>query len=70
VIDMAVAREKPVLLLKKLGALALLLIGFLLAALGYHDRSTGLTIIGIVLIAAGLALWALKIIRRNQRGQL
>jgi hypothetical protein len=67
---MALAGEKPILLIKKLGGLFLLLFGLLLAGLGFRDGSTSLIIIGILLLAAGVVLLALKIIRRNQNIQL
>ena len=58
--------DKPVFLIKKLGGLLLLICGILLAALAYSDGSTGLTVLGILLVAGGVVLMALKIYRRNQ----
>jgi hypothetical protein len=66
----AYAGEKPVLLIKKLGALILLLFGVLLTAVGYNSGSTGLSVLGMLLLAAGAILLALKIARRNQPDQL
>ena len=40
------------------------------AALGFSNEATGLTAIGILLLAAGAILLTLKIIRRNQGRQL
>jgi hypothetical protein len=42
----------------------------LLTALGFNVGSTGLTAIGIVLLAAGVVVMALKIMRRNPNRQL
>jgi hypothetical protein len=67
---MALAGESPILLIKKLGGVLLLLFGLLLTALGFNGESTGLTAIGILSLAAGAILLVLKIIRRNQGGQL
>jgi uncharacterized membrane protein YidH (DUF202 family) len=58
--------ETPVLLIKKMGGLLLLIVGFLLAALGYENGSNGLAMLGIVLVAIGIVLLVLKIFRRNQ----
>jgi uncharacterized membrane protein HdeD (DUF308 family) len=67
---MALAGESPILLIKKLGGILLLLFGLLLMALGFDSESTALTAIGILSLAAGAILLALKIIRRNQNRQL
>jgi drug/metabolite transporter (DMT)-like permease len=67
---MAVAVERPILLIKKLGGILLLFFGLLLTALGLSDDSTGLTTLGILLLAAGAILMVLKIIRRNQNTPL
>jgi hypothetical protein len=67
---MALAGESPILLIKKLGGILLLLFGLLLTAIGFNNESTGLTAIGILLLAAGAILLTLKIIRRNQGSQL
>jgi hypothetical protein len=62
----AYAGEKPILLIKKLGGLVLVILGCLLAATGYSTGGTALGIIGIGLLAGGLLLLVLKIVRRNQ----
>ena len=67
---MAIAAERPVLLIKKLGGVLLLLFGLLLTALGMSSEASGLTTIGIVLLVAGAIFLALKIVRRNQDGQI
>jgi uncharacterized membrane protein HdeD (DUF308 family) len=67
---MALAGERPILLIKKLGGVLLLVFGLLLTALGFNSESTGLTAIGILLLAAGAILLVLKIIRRNQSSRL
>jgi drug/metabolite transporter (DMT)-like permease len=67
---MAVASERPILLIKKLGGVLLLLFGLLLTALGLSNESNGLTTIGILLLVAGAIFLALKIVRRNQESQL
>jgi branched-subunit amino acid transport protein AzlD len=67
---MALAGERPILLIKKLGGILLLLFGLLLTALGFSSESTALTAIGILSLAAGAIFLALKIIRRNQDSQL
>jgi hypothetical protein len=60
------AGEKPILLIKKLGGILLLFVGLLLTAVGFSNGSTGLAVVGILALAAGLILLALKIVRRNQ----
>jgi uncharacterized membrane protein HdeD (DUF308 family) len=62
----AYAGEKPVLLLKKLGGLLLVIFGCFLMAVGLNSGAIALTAIGTLLLAAGLGLLVLKIIRRNQ----
>ena len=64
------ATEKPVLMIKKLGGVLLLICGILLTVLAYGEGSTGLTAHGILLIAAGMILMVLKIVRRNQGVEL
>jgi drug/metabolite transporter (DMT)-like permease len=66
----ASATETPVFLIKKLGGLALVICGIIVAAFGYGDGSKGLALVGIGLAALGVILMALKIIRRNQGNQL
>ncbi len=60
------AGEKPILLIKKLAGILLLFVGLFLIAVGFSNGSTGLTVVGILALAAGLILLALKIVRRNQ----
>jgi uncharacterized membrane protein len=67
---MAIAIERPILLIKKLGGVLLLVFGLLLTALGFTSESSGLTAIGIVLLVAGAIFLTLKIIRRNRDSQL
>jgi uncharacterized membrane protein len=67
---MAVADERPILLIKKLGGILLLLFGLLLTALGFNSESNGLTAIGVLSLVAGAIFLALKIVRRNQDSQL
>jgi uncharacterized membrane protein HdeD (DUF308 family) len=54
------------LLVKKLGGLLLLILGLLLLAMGFNSESTSTTVLGFVALAAGAALLALKIFRRNR----
>jgi Flp pilus assembly protein TadB len=56
----------PSLLGKKLGGLFLVIVGFLLIAAGVSVPSTGLTIFGTLVLAVGLILLVLKIMRRNE----
>ena len=58
--------ETPILLLKKLGGVLLLILGFVLTAVGFGGGSTMVTVLGFLLLAGGMALLALKILRRNQ----
>ena len=57
------------LLVKKLGGVVLILFGVIGIAVGLEYRTTGfsagITGAGIVALACGIALLALKIIRRN-----
>ncbi len=59
----------PLLLLKKLGGIMLILFGIIGIAVGLEYRTTGfsagITGAGIVALLWGMALLALKIIRRN-----
>ena len=59
----------PLLLVKKLGGVVLILFGIIGIAVGLEYRTTGfsagITGAGIVAILWGMALLALKIIRRN-----
>ena len=67
---MAVSGDQPVSLLKKLSGLIVILLGFLLTASGYSSGSTEYLTLGIALIAIGLVLLVLMIIRRNQNRQV
>ena len=58
--------EAPVMLMKKLGGMVSLILGCLLTALGIEFQSHSSTVVGILFLALGAALLALKIIRRNQ----
>lgn len=58
--------EGPVFLTKKLGGLALIILGCLLTGWGVKAGYTGMAILGVVLLAAGAILLVLKIVRRNQ----
>ena len=57
------------LLMKKLGGVVLILFGIIGIAVGLEYRTTGFSAgiagVGIVALALGMALLALKIIRRN-----
>ena len=59
----------PLLLLKKLGGIMLILFGIIGIAVGLEYRTTGfsagITGAGVVALLWGMALLALKIIRRN-----
>jgi hypothetical protein len=61
--------DGALLLVKKLGGIVLILFGLIGIAVGLEYRtlefSAGLTGAGIVALACGMALLALKIIRRN-----
>ena len=62
----AYASDKPVLLIKKFGAVAALIIGLMLTATGLSNDYRGLTIVGGLLLVAGVILLAFKIVSRNQ----
>lgn len=63
---MAAAGKEPAFLIKKLGGVVLLLLGLLIAGVGFSDRSIALIILGVLLLLAGLGLLMAKIVRRNQ----
>lgn len=67
---MSLNGDKPISLFKKLGGLIAVILGFLLAAVGYRDGSTEYLTMGSVLIAFGLVLIVLMIVRRNQSRQI
>jgi drug/metabolite transporter (DMT)-like permease len=58
--------DMPIFLMKKIGGVTLLVLGLLLTAWGYGSESNALAILGVLLLAVGIALLALKIIRRNR----
>jgi hypothetical protein len=62
------ADDKPVLLIKKFGAVASLVLGLLLTATGLSGEYPTLTMVGVLLLAFGAILLVLKILRRNQGG--
>jgi len=61
--------DGALLLVKKLGGVVLILVGIIGIAVGLEYRTTGFSAgiigAGIVALACGMALLALKIIRRN-----
>ena len=57
--------EGPALLIKKVAGLFLILLGFAGIAFGVESGSTGLLVLGVVAALIGIALLALKIVRRN-----
>lgn len=57
--------ETSSLLTKKLSAMALLILGFLILSMGYWYDSFFTILIGVLALAAGAAIWIVKIIRRN-----
>ena len=61
--------DGALLLVKKLGGVVLILFGIVGIAVGLEYRtigfSPGITVAGVVALAWGMALLALKIIRRN-----
>ena len=58
-----------VLLAKKLGGLILIILGCVLAAGGFEFGSAGTIVFGVLLLALGVVLLVLKIVRRNQGSQ-
>lgn len=57
-------------LAKKFGGILLLVLGFVITAYGFGTESNGLGILGLVLLACGVVLLILKIVRRNQSAPL
>jgi len=53
------------LLAKKLGGLAFVVMGLLGLASGYYNGSGWLTLTGILSLGIGVGLLAIKVIRRN-----
>jgi membrane-bound ClpP family serine protease len=64
------ADEGYVLFAKKLYGLFLIILGFVLIAVGANSNAPGLTAIGILSLIAGVILLVLKIIRRNEGSQI
>lgn len=64
------ATGDPSLLGKKLGGLFLVILGLVLIAIGVSTDSTGLIVFGTLVLAAGLILMVLKIMRRNEGAQV
>jgi hypothetical protein len=64
----AVEGGTPVLLLKKMGGMILLVVGSALAAVGFGSDVRGLGVVGLLIMALGLVLLILKIVKRNQAG--
>ena len=60
--------EGSILLIKKLGGLLLVVLGFIVMAAGISTDSTGFVVLGTLVLVAGAILLALKIIRRNEAG--
>jgi hypothetical protein len=60
------ASDRPLLFIKKIGGLALLLLGAAMIVLGYTEGSNGIKVFGGLLLAGGIILLVLKIYRRNQ----
>ncbi len=60
------ATGDPSLLGKKLGGLFLVILGLVLIAIGVSTESTGLVVFGTLVLAVGLILMVLKIMRRNE----
>lgn len=59
--------EGPILLIKKLGGLLLIVLGFLLIATGINADYTGLAYVGGAIVVLGAVLLLLKVLRRNRR---
>jgi drug/metabolite transporter (DMT)-like permease len=66
----AQTREGPIFLAKKLGGLLLIILGCLLLVAGMNLESTGLSVLGVLSLIAGVIFWVLKIIRRNENSQV
>ena len=58
--------DGPTLLANKFAAIALLLFGFIVLGIGIAYNYAPLIVVGGVLMAGGLALLVLKIMRRNR----
>jgi hypothetical protein len=64
------AGEGPILLIKKLGGMILIVLVCLLTAVGLNLGSIVQIALGIALLAGGMTLLAIKIVRRNRSSQL
>jgi len=58
------------MLVNKLTALALIIVGFLILASGYRYESFFGMLVGCLVLVTGIALLVLKIVRRNQPRRL
>ena len=67
---MAAHAAQGVLLAKKFGGIFFIILGCLLAAAGIELPSTAMTVLGILFVIAGVILWVLKIVRRNESNQI
>ena len=56
---------QSLLAMKKLGALILLAAGMAAIAVGANGANYAVIVLGVLLIAAGIALLAWKVVRRN-----
>lgn len=63
---MTVSGERTHPMINKLGALIVLVFGFLLAAEGYRSGSTWLIVAGVAALAIGIVMLVMKIVRRNE----
>jgi hypothetical protein len=63
------ASDKPILVMKKFGALALIIAGGVMAAYAVNAASTGIGVVGFLFLVAGAILLTLKVLRRNQELQ-
>jgi hypothetical protein len=64
------ANEGYILFGKKLYGLLLIILGFVLAAVGFESNAPGLIALGILCLIAGAIFLVLKIIRRNEDSQI
>jgi hypothetical protein len=62
----AQADDGAILLIKKLGALASIIVGCILTAAGFTVESPAAIVVGILFLALGIVLLTLKIMRRNR----
>lgn len=60
------AGDRPVLLMKKLGGFFFIILGCLLTAVGANSSYTAVTVLGVILLTAGVILLIFKIIRRSE----